>query len=56
VHSIQHALLAAIPSAAAITTNYDELYEMAREAAGRPVAVIPRSNIFDGTESQGWLD
>ncbi len=36
-HSIQHALLASLPSTEVITTNYDQLFEQARAAAGNPV-------------------
>lgn len=34
VHALQHALLGALPTKEVVTTNYDELYEMARAAAG----------------------
>lgn len=39
--SLAHALLASLPVAEAVTTNYDDLFELACDAAGRPVAVLP---------------
>lgn len=39
--SLAHALLANLPVDEVVTTNFDQLFEMASEAAGRPVAVLP---------------
>ena len=40
-HALAHGLLAALPVDEVVTTNYDQLFEQASEAAGRPVAVLP---------------
>lgn len=50
-YGIAPALLAAIPSEAAITLNYDDLFEKACADAGTPRAVIPESGSPDGR----WL-
>ena len=39
--SLAHQLLAALPVREAVTTNYDCLFELASEAAGRSVSVLP---------------
>ena len=53
-YAIQHALLASLPVNQCITTNYDQLFERARAAAGSPIAVIPRPT--NGVESSdSWL-
>ncbi|KNC54749.1 uncharacterized protein AMSG_01600 [Thecamonas trahens ATCC 50062] len=52
VFSLLHALLASLDTPAAVTTNYDTLYEDARAAASRPVAVLP--NELDPDKSE-WL-
>lgn len=43
--SLAHAVLASLPSAETVTTNYDELYEDASRAAGRPAAVLPYQSV-----------
>jgi len=40
-YSLAHSLLAALPVAEVVTTNYDQLFEAASAAAGREVAVLP---------------
>jgi hypothetical protein len=40
-HSISHALLATLPVREVATTNYDDLFEQACTAVGRPAAVLP---------------
>ena len=40
-HALVHALLASLPIREVATTNYDEMFELASEAAGRPVARLP---------------
>lgn len=40
-HSLQHGLLASLPSKEAVTTNFDTLFELAAEAGGRELAVLP---------------
>jgi hypothetical protein len=39
--SLSHALLAALPVREVVTTNYDELFELASEGAGEPLAQLP---------------
>src|SRR5262249_13131579 len=39
--SLQHALLASLPSAEAVTTNFDQLFEVASRVADRDLAVLP---------------
>lgn len=51
-HSLQHALLAALPFRGAITTNYDELFEQAVRCAGGDIAVLPTQI---GTVRDAWL-
>ncbi len=51
-YSLAHGLLAALPFNEVVTTNYDRLFEMASEAAGRRVDVLPYSQT-DG--KQRWL-
>lgn len=41
-YSLQHGLLASLPSNEAITTNFDELFEAAATTAGRGLAVLPQ--------------
>jgi hypothetical protein len=48
---LSHALVASLPVAEAVTTNYDTLFELAAEAAGRSFAVLP----YDVPEGDGWL-
>ena len=40
-HSPQHALLAGLPFKGCVTTNYDELFELAVRGAGAEMAVLP---------------
>ncbi len=40
-YSLAHGLLASLPVRECITTNYDDLFEQASEAAGNPCAVLP---------------
>ncbi|WP_433802553.1 SIR2 family protein [Actinomycetospora sp. CA-084318] len=49
-YGLAHALLAALPVAQTVTTNYDQLFETARRDQGRPVAVLP----FEAP-AQEWL-
>jgi hypothetical protein len=51
-YSLAHALLAALPVGEVVTTNYDRLFEMASEAIGRPVNVLPYQA---GGGGQRWL-
>lgn len=51
-YSLAHGLVAGLPVAEAITTNYDRLFEAACEAAGRRCAVLPYS---PGIEHDRWL-
>lgn len=50
--SLAHAMLAALPSLEAVTTNYDTLFEQACAAIERPVTVIPEKRLQRG---QRWL-
>ncbi|GAB5356659.1 hypothetical protein AAMO2058_000308600 [Amorphochlora amoebiformis] len=58
-HSLQHALLAQIPASGVITTNYDELFEMACFSQNRPVRAIPAKKNFappkGSYDSDRWL-
>ena len=40
-HSPQHALLAGLPFKGCVTTNFDELFELAVRGAGAEMAVLP---------------
>ena len=40
-HSLQHALLAGLPFKGCVTTNFDELFELAVRGAGAEMAVLP---------------
>jgi hypothetical protein len=51
-YSLTHALLAALPVAEAVTTNYDRLFEMASTAIDRPVDVLPYQETGGGRR---WL-
>jgi SIR2-like protein len=51
-YALEHALLAALPIEAAVTTNYDTLFERASSAASRPVGVLPYERV---REDQRWL-
>jgi hypothetical protein len=51
-YSLQHALLASLPSKEAITTNFDKLFEIASRIERRRLAVLPD----DPSKSRGrWL-
>jgi hypothetical protein len=51
-YSLAHAFLAALPVGEVVTTNYDRLFEMASEAVGRPVNVLPYQAAGEGRR---WL-
>ena len=40
-HSLQHALLAGLPFKGTVTTNFDELFELAVAGTGKSMAVLP---------------
>lgn len=48
---LAHTLLATLPVTESATTNYDSLFEDARRAIGRSLAVLPYERTGDG----GWL-
>lgn len=51
-YGLTHGLLAGLPVTESVTTNYDQLFEAACAAAGRPLAVLPR----EPAETRGrWL-
>ncbi|OBG23521.1 hypothetical protein A5765_18780 [Mycolicibacterium celeriflavum] len=51
-YSLQHGLLASLPSKEAVTTNFDRLFETAAEAGGRELAVLPANPL----DAEGrWL-
>lgn len=50
--SLAHCLLAMLPCDEAVTTNYDELFEIACEGNGRPVAALPWEAV---SEKSRWL-
>lgn len=41
-YSLAHGLLASFPSKEAVTTNFDTLFELACETAGRSISVLPK--------------
>jgi SIR2-like protein len=51
-HSISHALLAALPVEAVVTTNWDLLFEEASAAAGVPVRTVPG---HPAVEARRWV-
>ena len=51
-YSLGHSLLAALPVKEAVTTNYDDLFEQAAAAAGKPFAVLPYQPAAD---QERWL-
>ena len=51
-YGLSHALLASLPVTQTVTTNYDQLFEVASNAAGRPVAVLPSEPTRDHSR---WL-
>lgn len=50
--SLAHCLLAMLPVDEAVTTNYDELFEIACEGNGQPVAALPWEAVSDKSR---WL-
>ena len=50
--SLAHALLANLPVREVVTTNYDRLFELASQCAGRRVAVLPHERTDPGGR---WL-
>lgn len=50
--SLAHCLLAMLPCAEAVTTNYDTLFEIACEGNGRPVAALPWESV---SERSRWV-
>jgi SIR2-like domain len=53
-YALQHGLLASLRSKQNITTNYDRMFEIARQSAENPVAVIPHKPNSGHTDA-GWL-
>lgn len=51
-YSLQHALLASLPSTEAVTTNFDQLFERASRVADRDLAVLPT---HPQTSRTAWL-
>ena len=51
-YSLAHSLLATLPVAEAVTTNYDRLFEFASEDAGWPAAILPYQAV---TGHERWL-
>lgn len=51
-HGLTHALLAGLPTTEAVTTNYDQLYELAVEGTGSPLDVLPTDLRREGVP---WL-
>lgn len=47
-YSINHAMLAALPTEQVVTTNYDTLFERASEAIGRPTSCLPYDPVRPG--------
>jgi len=52
-HTLTHALLAGLPATEFVTTNYDELFELAAQAAGMPVVRLPYEPVT--SSHQRWL-
>jgi len=52
-HTHTHTYIHTQYDAEVITTNYDVLFERARQNAQRPIAVIPHN--FEKTADKGWL-
>jgi len=50
--SLAHCLLAMLPCDEAVTTNYDELFEIACQGNGRPVAALPWEAV---SEKSRWV-
>ncbi len=51
-YALAHALLAGLPVQEIVTTNYDQLFEVASEGARRPIARLPYETVRDG---ERWL-
>jgi SIR2-like domain len=52
-YTLAHALLAGLPATEFVTTNYDELFELAAMAAGMPVVRLPYESVT--SSRQRWL-
>jgi hypothetical protein len=52
-YTLTHALLAGLPATEFVTTNYDELFELAADAAGMPVVALPYEPVT--SSRQRWL-
>jgi hypothetical protein len=52
-YALTHALLAGLSATEFVTTNYDELFERAADAAGMPVVVLPYQGVTGSR--QRWL-
>ena len=52
-YTLTHALLAGLPATEFVTTNYDELFERAPDAAGMPVVALPYEPVTQ--QPQRWL-
>jgi hypothetical protein len=52
-YTLTHALLAGLPATEFVTTNYDELFERAADAAGMPVVALPYEPVT--SSRQRWL-
>jgi hypothetical protein len=51
-YALAHSLLASLPISEAVTTNYDQLYELAARSVGRPVAALPYQH---AASARRWL-
>lgn len=51
-HSLQHGLIAALPVHEVVTTNFDNLFELAARSAGRTLSVLPADPQPD---AERWL-
>lgn len=51
-YSLQHALLASLPSNEAVTTNFDQLFELASRVADRDISVLPT---HPSRSAESWL-
>lgn len=51
-YSLQHALLASLPSSEAVTTNFDQLFELASRVGDRDLSVLP---IHPNRSTSAWL-
>ena len=51
-HALAHGLLSGFPVNEVVTTNYDDLFELASVGAGRKVSVLPHAPASDGSR---WI-